>query len=219
MQRLCRILHVFLPDKGYPGLLFYRVAKIRISTCSFLAASAILVATGASANAATVTYVDTLPTPVSKPVPIATSGTVNQNLTNSVSGRYTSPWEGTEYYGVGSYTSVQGGASATHAHAGPLTFLWSTPDSYNTLSFYLGAELVDSITGASIVARSFLQNGSAFVTIASALLFDTVVFSSADNAFEYSFDVAPAPVPLAAAGILLLGGLGGLAALKSRRKA
>lgn len=188
---------------------------------SFLTAAAVLAGSMGAVQAATVTYIDRLPTPGTVTSADATTGIVKEGLTQSVTGQHLSPWANTAFEGIGTYSSVQRKASATYKTSESMTFIWGTPDTYNKLAFYLGDTLVDSITGASIASQEQFGYAAAFVSVASASLFDKVVLSSGNNAFEYAVDVVPAPpapVPLPAAGLLLLGSLGGMTALGRRRK-
>ena len=97
--------------------------------------------------------------------------------------------------------------------------LWGSIDSYNTIKFYLGDDLVKSWNGTEIITK-FSLGGSANNFEQVALLrfsfdgFDSVEFSSTGNSFEFAL----APVPLPAAGLLLLTALGGMSVISRRRK-
>lgn len=99
--------------------------------------------------------------------------------------------------------------------------LWGSIDSYNEIEFLLlgASQLVQ--TGTDIVNLGSLGGVTpTFEQVAlvkfSDLQFDSVKFTSnGQNSFEFAL----APVPLPAGGLLLLGALGGLAALRRRKQA
>lgn len=159
-------------------------------------------------------------TPQLNPLATATTGTVYENTTGSVSGLRRSPWEGSAFDQTGWYTSVSGDASATYDFASPQTsfsLIWGSPDNYNDLEIRLisGNQLIATINGTS--AQPPVQIGAAYVTV-SDVSFDRLVFrSTTSNAFEFAnFSVSRVPEPdsLALLGLGLLG-LG----LRGRRNA
>jgi len=95
-----------------------------------------------------------------------------------------------------------------------LSFLWGSPDTYNTVTLFNGSD-----SFAVVLANLLLPNapavgsGATFVTI-SGFSFDRVEFATNLPAFELSNIAA---VPLPAGGLLLIGALGGLAALRRRK--
>lgn len=100
-------------------------------------------------------------------------------------------------------------------------FLWGSIDSYNTISFLKGDNLIQSFTGSNISDPANGRqdaSGTAYVNfLASAdSYFDTVKFESTSPAFEFD-DVRYTEVPTPA---LLPGLVGiGVAALRKRKKA
>ena len=202
---------------------------------SMIAFVVAVVALSAHASAATVTVTDLGPAnalPIAfAPADVKSSTGVDENVTGTISTRRT-PWEGTAFEATGLYTSVGANAFATYL-VGPstsLSLVWGSPDDYNKLSFFSGNTLLGVITGQQVLddvkplstqPNSKPSNGYAFVSLAlgDGSVFDTVTFESiGSNAFEYG-GVAATPVPLPAAGWMLLGGLAGLNWLRRRAKA
>lgn len=135
-------------------------------------------------------------------------------------------WERIQYYTVGSPSPNLAPSPAILSYAAQqsyLTILWGSIDTYNAVAFYLNGTLQSTVTGGYLLANGGLPaaSGAAFVRIAER--FNEVRFYSnfgqnADvPAFEFSNVVAAVPVP--AAGFLLIGALGGLAALRRRKTA
>lgn len=129
---------------------------------------------------------------------------------------------GTEYFNLGK------GESATLVLDGVmsvLSFLWGSPDAYNSVTLMLGSSVVDVLSLDDIPAPVTAGLNAFFVEISGAL-FDSVVFDSDSNALEFSnitaTSTAPlsnqvSAVPLPAGGLLLVGAFGGLAMLRRRK--
>lgn len=192
------------------------------------AALAVVLAAPA-AQAATVSFSALPNTSFATMAPTATTGTVQVNVTNSVPGDRRSPWKSTPADGnplatTGIFTAVLAGASALYEFGTrqiAATFVWGSPDDYNKVEFLRGGAVVDTyeITPVTNIApATFRQNGATatFTDIAGGS-FDAMRFSSSDFSFEYA-NLSVAPIPLPAGGLLLIAGLGGLAAMRRRKQ-
>jgi hypothetical protein len=137
----------------------------------------------------------------------------------SVSGVTRSPFEGTVNYGTNYFNIGRGGWATLELNGvkSVLTFLWGSPDSYNTVTLMLGAAIVDVLSLGDI-PPPVTPGLNAFLVEISGGLFDKVIFASTNNALEFSNVAAVAPVPLPAGGLLLVGAFGGLAALRRRKR-
>jgi hypothetical protein len=147
----------------------------------------------------------------------------------NLSGTYRSPFDETE--NINSFSTTSGATTATEYFAvGPanqpnpailgftrvmqdFSLLWGSPDAHNTLTFRLGDAVVGTFAGNAFGTP--LAFGSRFVLFEGK--YDSVTFSSTSNAFEWS-NMSASPIPLPAAGWLLLGGLGALGAAAARRR-
>jgi len=95
-----------------------------------------------------------------------------------------------------------------------LSFLWGSPDTYNLVTLFNGENSLNVVLADLFDPNSPVEgSGATFVTI-SGFSFDRVEFVSTSPAFELSNIAA---VPLPAGGLLLIGALGGLAALRRRK--
>lgn len=187
--------------------------------------AAALVAVGLAAPAAAVTITTELVTDTTPGVNFANpeadviTGTVFENVTGSVSGVRRSPWEGTTFFDDGLYTSVSGGATATYnfdrLQTG-LSFVWGSPDDYNDLTLTLLSDSSSTtINGAAV--QPPIAVGANLVTI-TGFTFDRLVFASGQNAFEFA-NLSTTPIPLPAAGWMLIAALSGLGLLSRKRAA
>lgn len=179
---------------------------------------------GTAANAATVAFSAVPATAVANPIATSSGGigwgifAENVTGTNPVSKNV---WGDTDTTSPYSYVTTNYWAKydfgATYS---AFTFVWGSPDDYNTLTFYKNGAVVDtlSITPGSSIAPAVYAKTSGLATITNIAggSYDAVMFSTSGNSFEYG-NVAPVPVP--AAGVMLLGALGGLTALRRRKSA
>jgi hypothetical protein len=202
----------------------------------------------------------TLPSSSTNPTPSSTTGTVyapgaSGTVFGSVPGVYRSPFENVSVGSIItdggghalpnydlptlSYSSVEGcsNCSATYyagsSGANTLTFLWGSPDAYNTLTFLdQNGNVIGSITGTGVTTGPATFNaldglitpqtyGHDEVTFSDTSLFYSVVLSSTTNAFEFadlSMSLVPQPTPLPASLPLFASGLGVVGLLLRRRK-
>lgn len=146
-----------------------------------------------------------------------------------------SPFENTSLEGSRNYYSVIGtgapGDGGGAASAQTLTFsvaqsalkiLWGSVDSYNSITFMDDSGNTDVVSGGDLGVGT-AGNQVALVNIfgftnsaGEAFNFTSAKFESTggSNSFEFAL-----PVPLPAAGWLMLAGIGGLAALRRRKRA
>lgn len=157
--------------------------------------------------------------------PDAQSGPVDLDVTGSVPSVYADIYRDTTLAGIGKYNSVQTGGSLTYNLIGAagnfFTMIWGTVDDYNLLTINNAGGGTETVDGALIKTLGGYSQGVAnvIVKIIADHAFDSVTLTSTGNSFEHAFnppEVAQVPVP--AAGLLLLGAVGGLGAFARRRK-
>ncbi len=132
--------------------------------------------------------------------------------------------DATTYISAGSAGAV-GGSAVTMLLSGDYLYfglLWGSVDDYNTLSFYDGAMFVGSITGAQVLGSPTGNqgvNGTVYVNIVSDMVFDRVVATSSQFAFEFDNIALSRSNPIPEPGLLALLGLGlaGVAVARRRR--
>ncbi len=195
---------------------------------TILAAGAIALSAGA-ASAATVTFSALPGAAIKNPDATLITGNVYENVVGTAGTLRRSPWESdgssvTHTAPDAWYTSVSANSTATYnvGRSISASFVWGSPDTYNTLEFLLGGSVVDTVVFSgleNIDPASFgLNSALATFTDITGDLFDAIRFSSSTNAFEFA-NLEVAPVPLPAAGLMLLAGLGGFAAVRRRKTA
>jgi hypothetical protein len=161
------------------------------------------------ANAVTISIVSqnvtTIPTTNFITTPTSTTGIFTLSTTGSIDGVKRSPYEGSSIphtpYSALSVGGV-GAGSATYNCPGctSFSFLWGSPDSYNFLDFYSGANgtgtLITTFTGTDLVPPATLGLGFDEVRFsASGGTFGSVVLrDSGQAAFEYSNVSVPGPI-------------------------
>lgn len=157
-------------------------------------------------------------------------------VANNVGGVYRSPydnsgsasvpgWQQLSYFAVGPANLPSPATLLIAGGADMLKFLWGSIDGYNGLEFFSGATSLGVVTNADIAPASTepAGKGASYVTISSDMDFDRVMFISSRNAFEVAnitvfLDDQPpgGVVPVPAAGLLLIGAMGGLALMRRR---
>jgi hypothetical protein len=191
-----------------------------------LAAAALAIGLAGAAPAATLSWSALPALSIGNPIATDTKGTVTQNSPNDIKNVRLGPWSGTPdpVPGVSQpYTSVGRASWAEYSWAGAiyetLKFVWGTPDTFNYVEFYRAGKLIDTIKGFGNGKNIALP--TLLVTeIGDEGGFDTVRFGSKGVAFEFSnIEVGPSPIPVPAAGLMLLTALGGMALLRRRAAA
>jgi hypothetical protein len=180
---------------------------------ALVAAAALALGLAGAAPAATVSFGALPASALANPLATATSGTVIENDPTDIATVRVGPWGGT-----GVYSSVSKGF-ASYDFGGVfnrLSFVWGTPDTYNSLQFFLGGILVDSVAGFGNGKNIALPTVT--ITDIGTTGFDSVRFVSTRTAFEYS-NLSLAAIPVPASVLLLLTAIGGMAAVRRRKAA
>lgn len=172
---------------------------------------------GLPAQAVTITYPGVPITPAETWTPVAYGGLFEQNYVGDIPSVAADPYWGTPYSGT-PYSWLAGRQSWITYNVTPgrsLTMLWGSPDSFNTVEFLTSTGgVIGSVTGDQILQDNVI------VTLTTDRDFAMIRLRTTNYAFEYAFpSQTPSPVPLPAAGVLLLGAVAGLGVLGRRRKA
>ncbi len=203
---------------------FYRAMR----ATAFAAGLSVAMAAGALAATVTTSSLSVLDlngmTPQLNPTATNASAQVLQNVAgNQFSGSTMiarTPWEGSIHQGTGAFSSIGAGGEAIFEFGRlqrSLSLIWGSPDSYNDLVLELmsGNQIVASYTGTA--AQPPVAEGASLFRVTD-VQFDRLRFTSTSNAFEFA-NLTTTPIPLPASGLLMIGGMGVLAALRRRKKA
>ncbi len=196
-------------------------------------ASVLCLTAAEGASAATITASEdatAVPSSSFNALPNVSSGVINY-VTGDLSGVYRSPFETTAgmpinpQFSTAVYTAIEGGASGTwnFAPSTQLSLFWGSPDSWNRVEFWSGANGTGTDLGGlsgSDLAAYLLRPGMGHdqVSIFMTEAFESVVLTAGLNAFEFTNLTALTPVPIP--GSLLLFGMGalGIGGLVLRRR-
>lgn len=192
---------------------------------------------GMGAQAATVSFSTTLPNAaVANPLASGTFGTadLDENVTGTFVNERRSPWDATNsavVVATGLYSSIRS-TTATPATTyfsftdvmKELSFVWGTPGPQNKVELFLGGISQYAFFGNTVIDGTSAQTLSAggnlsILTTIADLRFDRLEFSAGKPALEFANLTTVAAVPLPAAGMMLLGALGCIAALRRRKTA
>lgn len=155
-----------------------------------------------------------------------------QAVQGTMGGQYAAPYlTGNNGTGFGSPDQANGPDQTTYLTAGGTSsssatllfpileqyfgILWGSVDTYNTLTFYNGANVVGSVTGSDVIAIANGNqgpDGTVYVNFDSTLPFNKVVATSSQHAFEFdNVAFSSHPLDLPEPGTLGIMGLGLLA--------
>lgn len=199
-----------------------------------LAMAAIAALAAVSATAATVTKISDAPAAwgmldlgATVTLPSGATWTVAPTVTENNQTGQRSPfdpsggaltgWETIDYFAVGpAHATTQAVLSFDRVQTG-LGLLWGSPDSYNSIVLVNNAEGgSETVLSSAIVPGPTAPAGRGAVLVdISGVRFDEARFLSSSNAFEFA-SVTATPVPLPAAGWMLIAAMSGLAYLRRR---
>lgn len=130
-----------------------------------------------------------------------------------------------QWLATGPTNTNNGGGSATVSLAAGVSyvsFLWGSPDSYNTLKVNLSDSSFSTFTAGPLgLVPSGNQNYANYVNftpLTSGVFISSLVFSSTSNAFEASNFSVTNPVPEPETYALMLAGLAAMGMVVRRRK-
>lgn len=200
--------------------------------------ASLLLLASAAAQAATVSFSTTLPiSAVANPLASGVTGATSvlaENVTGTFVNDRRSPWDATNSsvsVASGLYSSIRSTSAAPasvffnfSSVMKDLSFVWGTPGPLNKIEFFLGSTSQYAFFGNTVIGGNSAQGLSlggslSVLTRITDLTFDKVVFSAGRPALEFANLTTIAAVPLPAAGLMLLGALAGLGAMRRRRAA
>ncbi len=127
------------------------------------------------------------------------------------------------FYSVGTSPAAQNGPGEVKFSTGLsyFGFLWGSPDTYNTVSFFNGATMLGSFTGSAVLSpangdQSVGRYFNAFAGVGEQIT--RVTFASTQNAFETDNHAYIAAIPEPETYAMLLAGLGLMGFVARRRK-
>lgn len=193
---------------------------------AYVLAAIVSIAIAAPASAATVTVAGVVENGdfFTNVLPVSTSGSVGVGVTGTTVGRQRDLYAGTTLAG-NPYNVVRRNGSMTYSLKGyvgtSFALIIGTVDRVNFVTINGKNGATDVVTGTAIRKLPGYVAGmpNVILKIVSDINFSSVTLSSRVNSFEHSFnppEIAPVPVP--AAGLLLLAAMGGLGIAARRRK-
>jgi len=154
--------------------------------------------------------------------------TAFEGVTGSVDKKYKDVYTGTSLADKTPYNAVLIGGTMTYV-LNPVTkiftMIWGSVDPLNLVTLNLVGGGTESITGQNLLDQTDIPvnagSTNVIAQIFSSSFIESVTITSGVNSFEHSFNppqVDVAPIPLPAAGVLLLTAMGGLGVAARRRK-
>jgi hypothetical protein len=204
---------------------------------SITAAAFAAIAFAVPASAATVNVLGTVGngTAYTNPAPDVATGAYNLDVTGTVPNQYKDIYADTNLAGKSPFNVVKNNDPDPSLDAGALTYnlagaansffrlIWGSIDDSNKLTIVYDDDSTEDVFGSDVLAADptltyATSNAYVKITVGNKS-FKSVKLTSGVNSFEHAFNPVPAPVPVPAAGLLLVAALGGLGVVARRRKA